>query len=92
MTITYSDVVSWQTYFDTTYIFNEMNGLVYQLQGTAQALWLTLEKTPDFSTVINILSQHYPSVPHANLESDMVSFVQNMQDKGLVKVLVEGQI
>lgn len=90
MHITYSSSISWQTYFDNTYVFNESTGKVYSLSGTAQSLWLALQNVTSFSMAIDLVSQQYPSVSRLQLETDMLSFVKSLQEKRLVDVRVEG--
>lgn len=91
MNIRYAPNISWQSYFGQTYIFNEATGLVYRLEGTAQAFWLALEHQPCLEQVLQQLAQQYPAAPAEQLRQDMTAFARGMQHKGLVLIAEEVQ-
>ncbi|MBQ7859978.1 MAG: PqqD family protein [Faecalibacterium sp.] len=91
MQIRYTANVSWQSYFGQTYIFNEANGLVYRLEGTAQAFWLALEQQPCFEQVLVQLQTLYPTVLPEQLRQDMTAFAHSLQQKALVQISQEVQ-
>lgn len=84
MIVKYSPNIAWQKFFNTVYIFDEINHKTFIITDIAMQFWMTLQRLDNFKEICIELSKYHTSIIYVDLEQDFKEFIEELERNNLI--------
>jgi len=76
---------SWQEFFGSVYVFNEITKLVYIFCDSAEVFWNAMISDNDVDRMTSTLCDYYESDSRDQIHEDLLMFIEELESFGLVQ-------